>query len=115
MHDQVEALRSKQFFHGGAVANIQRRVGKTLCCAPQPFQVPQRVACQAKEFAAHVVVYTGHLMALAVKMFYGFRTDQTAASGNEYLHVANLFSRPSLMRRVGSLYASENSSSLRFS
>src|SRR5215472_14032727 len=88
MHDQVELLRSKEFFDRGAVSNIQRRVREAFGCALQPFQVPQRVSRRTEEFAAHVVVHAGHFMALPVKMFHGFRADQTAASRNEYLHVS---------------------------
>src|SRR5438309_10275491 len=94
MHDQIEMLRSNEFFHGDAIANIQLGVGETLRRALQPFQVPECVSGGPEELAPHVVVYAGDFMALAVKMLHRFRTDQTAASRNQYLHVANLFPGP---------------------
>src|SRR5438874_11295629 len=57
MHDQVETLRSKQFFDQGTVANIHRGVREALCRALKPLQVPQRVSCGPEEYAAHVVIH----------------------------------------------------------
>src|SRR5215472_3666488 len=93
MHDQVEALRSKQLFDQGPVTNIDRGVREALGRALKPLEVPQRVSRGPEEYAAHVVIHAGDLVALPVKMFHGFRTNQPAASCNEHLHVASPFSR----------------------
>jgi len=88
MHDQVEPPRSKEFFDRGAVSNIQRSEPEALRCALQPFQVPQRISLRPEKDAAHIVVNARDFMALPVKMFNSFRANQTAASGDEYLHVS---------------------------
>src|SRR5690242_21656590 len=90
MDDQVEVLRAKEFFNGGAAANVQSGVREPLGRALQPLQVPQRVSLWPEEHTAHVVVHAGNFVALPVKMFHRFRANQAAASSNEYLHVANL-------------------------
>src|SRR5207247_10584889 len=73
MHDQLETLRSKQFFDQGTVANIHRGVREALCRALKPLQVPQRVSCGPEEYAAHVVIHAGDLVTLPLKMFHGSR------------------------------------------
>ena len=87
MHDQVEPLRSKELFDGPAVANIERGMPEALRCPLQPFQVPQRISLRPEKDAAHIVVNARDFIALPVKMFNSFRANQTAASGDEYLHV----------------------------
>ena len=86
MDDQIKAVRSKQFFDGRPVANIQRRVCEPLGHTLQPFQVPQRVACRAEENPPHVVVHTHNFMPLPVEMLHRLRTDQPAAARDENLH-----------------------------
>src|SRR5215472_6632535 len=93
MHDQVETVRLKQFFDKGAVADIHSGVREALRRALKPLEVPQRVSRRPEQYAAHVVIHAGDLVALPVKMFHGFRTDQPAASRYEHLHVASPFSR----------------------
>src|SRR5215472_1067979 len=110
MYDQVEALRSKQFFDLCAVADIHSGVREAPRRALEPLEVPQRVTSGPEQYAAHVVIHAGDLVALAVKMFHGFRTDQPAASCHEHLHVANPFSRS---RRESISSRKEHSSSPR--
>jgi len=56
MNDQIKALRSKDFFDGRSIGNVQCRVCKPLGHTLQPLQIPESVACEAKESPAHAVV-----------------------------------------------------------
>src|SRR6267378_3966573 len=84
--DQIEALRSKEFFDGCSVANVQRRMCEPLGHTLQPLQIPERVARGAEENAAHVVVHAHNFMPLPVKVLGRFRTDQSTAAGDQNFH-----------------------------
>src|ERR1700682_6141452 len=84
--DQIEALRSKEFFDGRSVSNVQRRVCEPLGYPLQPLQIPERVARGAEENPAHVVVHADDFMPLPVKVLGRFRTDQSAAAGDQNFH-----------------------------
>src|SRR5258708_39474331 len=84
--NQIELLRSKEFFDARSVPNVQRRVREPLGHALQPLQIPERVARRAEENPAHVVVHSHNFMPLSVEMLYRFRADQSAAAGNNNLH-----------------------------
>src|SRR5260370_32144930 len=84
--DQIEALRSKEFFDRRSVANVQRRVCKPLGHTLQPLQIPERVACRAEENPTHVVVHADNFMPLPVDTLDRFRTDQSAAAGDQNFH-----------------------------
>ena len=84
--DQVEALCSKEFFDGCSVANVQRRVCEPLGHTLQPLQIPERIACRAEENPPHVVIHAHNFMPLPVEMLDRFRTDQSAAAGNQNFH-----------------------------
>src|SRR6267378_2323790 len=84
--DQIEALRSKEFFDGRSVANVQRRVRESLGHGLQPLQIPERVARRAEENPPHVVIHAHNFMSLPVEMLDRFRTDQSAAAGDQNFH-----------------------------
>ena len=86
VHDQIEALRSKEFFDGRSVANVQRRVGEPLGHGLQPLQIPERVARRAEENPPHVVIHAHNFMSLPVEMLDRFRTNQSAAAGDQNFH-----------------------------
>src|SRR5260370_9573738 len=83
---QVKPMRSKQFFNGRPVANIQRRMCESLGYTLEPLQIPERVARLAEENPPHVVVHADNFMPLPVEMLHIFRTDQPAAACDEHLH-----------------------------
>src|SRR6266550_1966275 len=84
--DQIEALCSKEFFDGRSVANVQRRVSEPLGYGLQPLQIPERVARRAEENPPHVVIHAHNFMSLPVEMFDRFRTNQSAATGDQNFH-----------------------------
>ena len=88
--DQIESLRSKKFFDGSPVANIQRRVRKPLGRSFQPLEIPERIARGAEKHAAHIVVHADDFMPLPVKVLDRLRADQTTASGDKNFHIRNV-------------------------
>ena len=86
MDNQIETLRSKEFFHRRPVADIQRRVCESLRHTLEPLQIPQRVARRTEEHPAHVVVHADDFVPLAVEMLGSFRTNQSAAARDQNFH-----------------------------
>src|SRR6266480_1177136 len=84
--DQIEALRSKEFFDGRSVANVQRRVREPLGRSLQPLHIPERIARRAEENPPHVVIHAHNFMSLPVEMLDRFRTNQSAAAGDQNFH-----------------------------
>ena len=84
--DQIKPVNSQEFFDARSVANIQRRVCKSLGQTLQPLQIPKRVACGTKEHPTHVVVHANNFVPLPVEMLDRFRTNQPAAAGDQNFH-----------------------------
>src|SRR5882672_1862162 len=83
MKDQVEAVLAKQGHDAFAVSDIEGGRSEVLRRILEPLQIPYRVSRRAEENAAHVVVRADDAMALLVKIFYRFGTNQATASGHE--------------------------------
>src|SRR4029434_1589761 len=84
VYDHVKTVFLEQVVQRSAVPNIDTRVLNSLGGALQWFEVPGSVTLRAEKYLAHVVVHADDTMALAVKMFRRFGSDQTAAACDEY-------------------------------
>ena len=91
--DKVEAMRTEELLDGCAIADVQADVNEVAGFGLESFEVPEGVAGGAEEFAAHVVVDADDVVTLAVKMFDGFRTDETAGASDKNLHEIHLIYR----------------------
>src|ERR1700741_1950121 len=93
VHDQVETLRTEERLEGSAVPDVDLVVLEVLRDTPQPIEIPAGVTGITEKDLAHVVIDTVDLMALAVEIFHGFRTDEPTGTGNQnciWLHLESL-------------------------
>src|ERR1700738_1831366 len=88
MHDQIELVPAEQFFDGRSVTNVQCHMHEPLCRAPQPLQIPQRVAGLPKTHPTHLVVDAHNFVPICVEVPPRLRPNQSAASRHENLHAS---------------------------
>ena len=91
---QIKTLRSKEFFDGCSVANVQRYVCEPLGYTLQSVEMPERVARRTEENPPHVIVHACNFMPLHVEMLDRFRTYQSAAAGEQNFHPFESIPRP---------------------
>jgi len=78
-----QSAASEEFIERGAIANINGEMGEVLCGGFEAIEIPKRVSCCAKKFAAHIVVNADDPIALAVELLDSFRANEPATPSDE--------------------------------
>src|SRR3974390_397547 len=83
VNNQIKAIGTKEGFKTDAIAHVEFMMNEIPGDRAKTIQIPGGVTGRAKENLAHIVVDAVDFVALAIKMFNGFRTDQSTRAGNQ--------------------------------